>query len=202
MRSFQAVTGFVKGVGTAVVASGCAYLVGDAISDVITLRACHQLVLPLARDNQPLVEQLGQDLDAGPMFSSKMRSSPSGQIVQCQFRIDGSKRSSDVTATVQRPPYASTAVYNLLGPALWDLQNCHVLIGKKFHLWTFDSNCTGTKGFFLLHNPRHDAIAAGGANVQVKSVDLMRRANQPHEDSPPPKLPAHLFHPKSEVAPK
>lgn len=151
MRSFQAVTGFVKGVGTAVVASGCAYLVGDAISDVITLRACHQLVLPLARDNQPLVKQLGHDLDAGPMFSSKMRSSPSGQIVQCQFRIDGSKRSSDVTATVQRPPYASTALYNLLGPALWDLQNCHVLIGKKFHLWTFDSNCTGTKVFFFCY---------------------------------------------------
>lgn len=152
MRSFKAVTSFAKGVGTAFVASGCAYLVGDAISDLITLRACHQLVLPLARDNQPLVQQLGQDLDAGPMFSSKMRSSPSGQIVQCQFRIDGSERSSDVTATVRRPPYASTALYNMLGPAEWDLQHCHVLIGKKLHPWTFASTREDTKvHLFVCH---------------------------------------------------
>lgn len=129
MRSFQAMTSFAKGLGAAVVASGCVYLVCDAVSDAITLRACHQLVLPLAREHGPLVDQLGKHLDAGPMFSSSMRSSPSGRVVQCQFRIDGSKRSSDVTATVQRPPYASTALYNVFGPAVWDLQHCHVLIG-------------------------------------------------------------------------
>lgn len=129
MQSLTAISNFVKGIGAAVAVSACAYVVCDSISDVITLRACHQLVLPLARAHEPLAEQLGERMDAGPMYSARMRSSPSGRLVQCQFRIDGSKRSSDVTATVNRPPYTSTALYNIFGPASWDLQHCHVLIG-------------------------------------------------------------------------
>jgi hypothetical protein len=121
---------FLQGLAVSVCCSAAVYLGCDAISDAIILRECHKLVLPLASKRDALVEELGEHLEPGPMFSSTLRSSPTGNMVQCQFRLDGSKRSSDVTATVCRPPYATNALYNLWGPREWELRHCHVLVGK------------------------------------------------------------------------
>lgn len=123
--AFQFVVGTTAGL--AVAAAG--YLVVDTISDAITLRECQKLVLPLAVQHQELSEELGLPISVGPMYSSSLRVSPTGRTIQCMFRLDGPKRSSEVSATVQRTSYGWTAVHNLLGPGTWSLANCHVLIG-------------------------------------------------------------------------
>lgn len=119
---------FLSGIGAAGLTAGAAYLVCDSVSEIITLRQCQKAVLPLALQHSALCGELGVPLTVGSLLSSSMRVSPSGQLVQCQFAIEGSKRSSDVTATVQRPPYSSSFVYNVFGPARWQLVNCHVLV--------------------------------------------------------------------------
>jgi hypothetical protein len=109
-----------------------AYLVLDTLSDAITLRECQNLVLPRAAQDERLINELGLPFRVGPMYSSSLRVSPTGRMVQCQFRLDGQQRSSDVTATVQRGPYATSFLYNVIGPGSWTLLNCHVLVGA---LW-------------------------------------------------------------------
>lgn len=137
-NAYQFLRGAAFSVGTCV----AVYLACDAVSDTIILRECHKLVLPLALGRDALTTELGGELQPGPWFSSMVRSSSSGTMYQCQFRLDGSQRSSDVTATVYRPPYTSTALYNLLGPGEWQLKHCHVLVGMPTGLslscWTHE----------------------------------------------------------------
>lgn len=120
---------FLRGAALALGSCAAVYLTCDAVSDTIILRECHRLVLPLALARDSLAAELGGEVQPGPWFSSMVRSSTSGRMYQCQFRLDGSKRSSDVTATLSRPPYTTTALYNLLGPGEWELKHCHVLVG-------------------------------------------------------------------------
>jgi hypothetical protein len=120
---------FASGATASLVGCGVVYMACDTLSDVVTLRACQQLVLPRAAANEQLVGELGVPIAAGPMYSSSLRTSASGRMVQCQFRLDGQLCSSDVTATVRRPPYASSWLYNLVGPGTWELIFCHVLVG-------------------------------------------------------------------------
>lgn len=119
---------FACGAAVGFALSGAVYLVCDTFSDAITLRECQKRVLPLAVRHEQLVTELGPPLAVGPMFSSSLRISPTGRTVQCQFRLNGEKRGADVAATVQRTSHGMTLVHNLLGPATWDLANCHVLI--------------------------------------------------------------------------
>lgn len=128
LRSSRAFS-FASGVGAAALGCGAVYLVCDTLSDVVTLRACQALVLPLAAQSKQLAGELGTPIAAGPMFSARLRVSETGRLVQCQFRLDGTQRSSDATATVRRPPYASSFLYNLTGPGTWELLHCHVLVG-------------------------------------------------------------------------
>ena len=128
---------FVSGVGAAAVTSGVGYLVLDSMSEIATLRNCQHQVLDLAVRHEQLCNELGLPLNVGPLLTSSMNVSPSGRLVKCEFAIAGSKRSSDVSATVQRAPYASTFLYNFMGPSDWELLHCHVLIGKlRLHLKT------------------------------------------------------------------
>ena len=122
---------FLRGGATALVGCGVAYLVCDTVSDVITLRECQKLVLPLAVRNEQLASALQLPLTVGPTWSSSLRVSPTGSMVQCQFKLDGQQRSSDVSATVRRKPYATPFLYNLLGPGKWELIHCHVLLGAR-----------------------------------------------------------------------
>lgn len=122
---------FLRGAALSLGTCAAVYLTCDAVSDTIILRECHRLVLPLALARDALTTELGGELQPGPWFSSMVRSSSSGRMYQCQFRLDGTKRSSDVTATLYRPPYTTTALYNLLGPGEWELKHCHVLVGTS-----------------------------------------------------------------------
>lgn len=129
MSIFQNAKSFLWGAAVSV--GGCAtvYLACDAISDTLILRECHRLVLPLAAAREALNTELGGELQPGPWYSSMVRCTPSGRMYQCQFRLDGKERSSDVTATLYRPTYMTTALYNLMGPGEWELKHCHVLVG-------------------------------------------------------------------------
>jgi hypothetical protein len=117
--------------GTAVACAGCGvvYLFCDALSDVITLRECQKLVLPLALKHEQLTEALEPPLEVGSVLFSSMRASPTGSMVQCQFTMEGKARSSQVTATVRRQAHGTPLLYNILGPGKWELTNCHVLVG-------------------------------------------------------------------------
>lgn len=120
---------FAAGAAAAAASCGAAYLVIDALSDVVTMRECQRMVLPLAAQHQALAHELQPPIAAGPMWRASLRSSPSGGLVQCRFTLDGVQRSAAVTATVQRPACATPLLYNLTGPGTWQLVNCHVLVG-------------------------------------------------------------------------
>jgi hypothetical protein len=124
-KAFQ----FASGIATSLIGCGVVYMVCDGLSECVTLRTCQRLVLPLAASDEQLTGELGAPIFAGPMYSSSIRTSPSGRLAQCHFRIDGRHRSSDVTATVRRLPYSCTFLYNLVGPGTWELIHCHVLVG-------------------------------------------------------------------------
>jgi hypothetical protein len=178
---------FLRGAAVSVGACATVYLAGDAISDTLILRECHRQVLPLALAREALTTELGGELQPGPWYSSMLRSTPSGRMYQCQFRLDGKERSSDVTATLYRPPYTSTALYNLFGPGEWELKHCHVLVGELSRL-PLSRFCVAP--FYV---PRK--CFAGGTGVQVRSVDLMMQPGDEPDNTQT--LPAHLFHGKS-----
>ena len=101
-------------------------------------------MLPLAAQNKQLAAELGTPIAAGPMYSASLRVSETGRLVQCQFRLDGTQRSSDATATVRRPPYASSFLYNLMGSGAWELLHCHVLVGA-LNLLPRGCTCAGPR---------------------------------------------------------
>jgi hypothetical protein len=120
---------FLSGTVAAIATCGAVYLVCDATSDVITMRECQKLVLPLAARHEQLCSALQPPIQAGSMFASSLRTSATGSLVQCNFPLVGQKRTSNVSATVRRQAYATPFLYNLIGPGKWELTNCLVLVG-------------------------------------------------------------------------
>lgn len=129
MSFFGRARKFGSGVVASLAGASVVYLVADSANDIITLRKCQHQVLDLAVKHSGLCQELGVPIEVGSLLKSSVRFSPSGRLVKCQFAVDGATKSSDVSATLHRPVYPSSILYNLSGPGDWELLNCHILVG-------------------------------------------------------------------------
>lgn len=94
----------------------------DALNEALVYRHCQRIALEMATENAELGEQLGLPLKPGPWYNASIGLTHSNHMANCQFTVVGSKHSSDIYMRVVRiKGPRSTLLYNIVGPAKWDV---------------------------------------------------------------------------------
>lgn len=94
----------------------------DAVNEAMVYRHCQRIGLQRAAENAELGEQLGLPLRPGPWYNASIGLTHGNHMANCQFTVIGSKHSSDIYMRVVRTKGPrSTLLYNIVGPAKWDV---------------------------------------------------------------------------------
>ncbi|KAA6423271.1 hypothetical protein WJX79_009708 [Trebouxia sp. C0005] len=98
------------------------WITADAVNEALVYRHCQRIGLQRAADNVELGEQLGLPLRPGPWYNASIGLTHGNHMANCQFTVIGSKHSSDIYMRVVRTKGPrSTLLYNIVGPAKWDV---------------------------------------------------------------------------------
>ncbi|KAL0026195.1 hypothetical protein WJX77_001230 [Trebouxia sp. C0004] len=93
-----------------------------AVNEALVYRHCQRIGLQRAAENVELCEQLGLPLRPGPWYNASIGLTHDNHMANCQFTVIGSKHSSDIYMRVVRTKGPrSTLLYNIMGPAKWDV---------------------------------------------------------------------------------
>ncbi|KAL3146398.1 hypothetical protein ABBQ32_003080 [Trebouxia sp. C0010 RCD-2024] len=121
MRARQLITKLRPAGGLALVGL-LGWTTADALNEALVYRECQRLALEKATKNAELSEQLGLPLTPGPWYNASIGLTHRDNMANCQFTLLGSKHSSDIYMRVVRTKGPrSTLLYNLIGPANWEV---------------------------------------------------------------------------------
>ncbi|KAL0049331.1 hypothetical protein WJX82_011608 [Trebouxia sp. C0006] len=112
----------------------------DAVNEALVYRHCQRYFMQMAAENVELGEQVGLPLRPGPWYNASIGLTHGDHMANCQFTVIGSKHSSDIYMRVVRLVFLavltdsgvlaqvvrtkgprSTLLYNIVGPAKWDV---------------------------------------------------------------------------------
>ncbi|DBA95300.1 TPA: hypothetical protein ACH3X3_013192 [Trebouxia sp. C0006] len=94
----------------------------DAVNEALVYRHCQRYFMQMAAENVELGEQVGLPLRPGPWYNASIGLTHGDHMANCQFTVIGSKHSSDIYMRVVRTKGPrSTLLYNIVGPAKWDV---------------------------------------------------------------------------------
>jgi hypothetical protein len=109
--------------------AGVVGLSADLANDVVTYSILKEQAVELAGKDESLCELIGEPFVTGPWYSSSIGFTHKGHIATSTFQLTGTKRATDVQVrAVRRTGYPLTLLYNLVGPAEWQLMTCQAMM--------------------------------------------------------------------------
>jgi hypothetical protein len=105
------------------------YFVADTLNDFYIYKQLHSKAIHLAEKDDGLLDLVGTPFKSGAWYNATLGFSHRDHVAHCSFQLTGSKRTTDIVVQAGRQTgtYRSTLLYNVLGPASWDLLSCQAM---------------------------------------------------------------------------
>eukprot|EP00878_Enallax_costatus_P018674 GHUV01019671.1.p1 GENE.GHUV01019671.1~~GHUV01019671.1.p1 ORF type:complete len:191 (+),score=61.01 GHUV01019671.1:2-574(+) len=108
------------------------YLAGDQASDMITYSKLHSQAMELVAKDDLIPQMIGAPYSSGAWYDATLAFSHRDKVAHCTFQLKGSRGVTDIAVKGGRQPgYRSNILYNMIGPGVWQLLSCQVMVPSE-----------------------------------------------------------------------